>query len=75
MQLDFQIAGANGWALRIEQNCNWAACRLREPAYALSRKTSVPFWINCRSVSVFSVAGPRVQMILVFRMDQTNTFH
>ena len=32
MQISFQVAGANGWALRIEQNCNRAARGLREPA-------------------------------------------
>src|SRR2546428_1237641 len=31
------------------------------------RKTSAPSCINCRSVSVFSVAGPSVQMIFVLR--------
>src|SRR5713101_10048425 len=35
-----------------------------------NRKTSLPFWISWRNISVFSVAGPSVQMILVLRIDQ-----
>ena len=35
----------------------------------LSRKTSAPASINPRSVSDLSVAGPRVQMILVLRIQ------
>ena len=34
-----------------------------------NRKTSLPFWISWRNISVFSVAGPSVQMILVLRID------
>src|SRR3989440_6880460 len=37
----------------------------------LSRKTLVPSWTNCRSVSGFSVAGPSVQMIFVLRIVQS----
>src|SRR6266850_645000 len=32
MQIGFQFTGANSWALRIEENCNWAAGSLRQPA-------------------------------------------
>ena len=35
-----------------------------------NRQMSVPFSINCRNTSAFSDAGPRVQMILVLRIDQ-----
>jgi hypothetical protein len=37
----------------------------------LSRKMSAPSAINRRSVSGFSVAGPSVQMIFVFRIAST----
>jgi len=35
-----------------------------------NRKTSAPFWSNCRKTSVCSEAGPSVQMIYVFRIDE-----
>jgi hypothetical protein len=35
-----------------------------------NRKTSAPRAISCRIVSDFSVAGPSVQMIFVFRIAQ-----
>src|SRR5260370_14507249 len=38
------------------------------------RKTSAPRAISCRIVSVFSVAGPSVQMIFVFRICQSLKF-
>src|SRR5213082_1856424 len=34
----------------------------------LKRKTSAPFAMSCRSMSLFSVAGPSVQMIFVLRI-------
>jgi hypothetical protein len=39
-----------------------------------SRKTSAPRAISFRIVSVFSVAGPSVQMIFVFRICQSLKF-
>src|SRR5882762_2081994 len=34
-----------------------------------NRKTSLPFWISRCNTSLFSVAGPSVQMILVLRIE------